>query len=448
MKFFRAHFLFLFLVLLFSSCSKDVVLDSYGKPEDTDTYTIMMYGCGGGNLDFFMIQNIEEALLIGSSDKVKFTGQINFSNAFQSVDGMQNTQRFIVGDTPNQSYEPVYTYDKLLNLSDPKNLTDFINWSKKECPSDKYILLLWNHGGGWLPHYDAPESKGIIFDDNFKNGECLTLNNLVKGIEDSNTKFKMIYFDACLMGMLEVITGVKECTDYVMTASHITPGLGGDYNSLIYHLGTNTNFEDSMKEYCRETVSHWSAQNQPLDLKVIRMNKLDNFLSEVKVFAGLLNEVTDYVNQYIDQKATGTLTPEDTAMQLTVYNMYNYAINSCYHYYNTSSPNFYPFYDILYLAEYFTASQQYTTFSARFVDMASRLNRSWDKTVVCSHVSSIARNYDFSVAVTIVDKVLWKEKKYDSTYNGLVFDQVTNWGTWLSKNPIRPTNNPSPDNFY
>lgn len=446
MKRIRFTLLFAVLISLFASCSKDEVLDAYGKPEDNDSYTIMMYGCGGGDLDFSMIQNIEEALLIGTSDKVKFTGQVNFSKEFQAIPATKNTQRFIIGNTPGQEYEPTYIFDELLNLAEPENLTDFIKWSKKQCPSDNYILLLWNHGGGWMPEDDAPQSKGIIFDDNHNN-ECLTLNNLVKGIEDSNTKLKMIYFDACLMGTLEVITGIKECADYVMGASHITPGIGGDYNSLIHHLGTKTNFEDSMKEYCRETVAHWSMSNDPLDLKVIKLDKLDNFLKEVKVFADLLNEVTDDINLYLDKKAAGTLDPDDTVRQVSVYNMFNKAINSCYHYHHTTPSAFYPFFDILYFAEYFTASGTYNPYAARFVDIASRLNRSWNQAVVCSQISAIARNYDFSIAVTIVDDFDWKDLGYNTAYNGLVFDQITNWGTWLSKNRINPVNNPDPETF-
>lgn len=48
----------------------------------------MMYGCGGGNLDICMVTNIKKDLLAGSTDHVKFTGQIKFSKRLQ---GYENT---------------------------------------------------------------------------------------------------------------------------------------------------------------------------------------------------------------------------------------------------------------------------------------------------------------------------------------------------------------------
>ena len=69
-------------VALFASCvEKDYYITEVPEePKDESTYTIMMYGCGGGNLDLPMVTNIREALLAGASDRVKFTGQIKFSS--------------------------------------------------------------------------------------------------------------------------------------------------------------------------------------------------------------------------------------------------------------------------------------------------------------------------------------------------------------------------------
>ena len=36
---------------------------------------------------------------------------------------------------------------------------------------------------------------------------------------------------------------------------------------------------------------------------------------------------------------------------------------------------------------------------------------------------------------------------YDGIYNTLKFDQATNWGDWLSINPLKPTGNPDPSTY-
>lgn len=463
MRTFRFSLLMAVLVSLFSACKNDaeVVLDDYGKPEDTKTYTIMMYGCGGGNLDECMMQNIDEAFYFGATDRVNFTAQVNFSKKYQDNPELKNTQRFIVPNTPDTDPDPESMFDSLLDLSDPKNLTEFIRWSKEQRPADEYILLLWNHGGGWMPVHDDPEgykqsleqnkkdeeeqpnTRAICYDDNFGN-RALTLNNLVKGIKDSNTKFKMIYFDACLMGTMEVITGVSECADYFMGASHITPGIGGDYNSLMYHLGSKTNFEDSMKEYCRETMAHWNVLDQPYDLKVINLTKLDIYLKEINMFAKYLNEVAEISCKYMEDMNNGTYDPADSIEVERVAYMMNNAVNKCYKY---SGPNEGPFYDLNYLAEYFTSYPLYNPYSAKFVDVSSRMNRAWNQVVVCNETSRIARQLDLSVAVTMVYAQDWQDMGYEKTYEKLEFHKATAWGDWLSDNPIEPKNNPNPSIF-
>ena len=64
-----------------------------------------------------------------------------------------------------------------------------------------------------MPKYDAPVGRAVVHDDIFDKA-ALTLEDLVKGIKDSGTKMKIIYYDACLMGMLEIMSGITECADY------------------------------------------------------------------------------------------------------------------------------------------------------------------------------------------------------------------------------------------
>ena len=132
MKNFTLKFALLFIVTIFASCVEKEYITVAGdeKPKDESTYTIMMYGCGGGNLDLPMVTNIREALLAGSTDRVKFTGQVKFSKKFQAYEETAGTQRFIVDSTSENWYTPVEILDTQLKLYDPQKLTDFINWSK------------------------------------------------------------------------------------------------------------------------------------------------------------------------------------------------------------------------------------------------------------------------------------------------------------------------------
>ena len=434
-------FVLLFFVTIFASCiDKDYyTMEAPEEPKDESTYTIMMYGCGGGNLDLPMVTNIREALLAGSTDRVKFTGQIKFSAAYQEYEETAGTQRFIVGDTPENWYTPVEVLDTELALYDPKNLTDFINWSKEQCPADEYILLLWNHGGGWTPDDDAPKNRAVIYDDVLEK-KGLSLDELVKGIKDSGTKMKMIYYDACLMGMMETMAGLTECADYALAASHITTGLGGDFNSLMYHLNNSTNFEEAIKEYCFETMSHWNLEGKPYDLTLVDLSKMDNLLKEVKVFSGYLKEVVQIVAKC--QEDLENCSNDEKS----IHDMYLAALNNCYMY----DTNYFasPFFDLQNFAEIFTICGAFNSYTPKFVDMASRLKRAFKEVIVCKQLSNIiAGSLDLSLAVTIVHDKIWEALKYPSVYPGLKFQQATNWGDWLAINPYMPTGNPNPGNI-
>lgn len=304
------------LYLTISCNKKNTEIEDYkNKPEDSRTYTIMMYGCGGGNLDRAMIMNIQEALLAGSSDRVKFTGQVKFSARFQDTEAFKGTQRFVVGSENGTWYIPKEILDSKLELYNPQNLTDFINWSKKECPADDYILLLWNHGSAWTPEKDAPDTRAIVHDDNLDK-----------------------------RGMLEVVTGIRDCAEYVLCASHVTPDMGGDYNSLIYHLNNSTDFEVAMSKFCHEAVSHWDCLDMSLDLTLVNLSKMDKLLKEIKVLSGYMEEAAK-----ITSKVSNNQNNEEYSNEYNIAKAFKDAINKSYHYiwiYNDDGVSRYPFYDI------------------------------------------------------------------------------------------------------
>ena len=83
------------LPLGFTACSddEDPTTEQSAEPEpepepDAD-YTVMLYGCGGGNLDDALIYNLSQVEGYGYSDKVQFTGLVKFSVPYQTGDDAQ-----------------------------------------------------------------------------------------------------------------------------------------------------------------------------------------------------------------------------------------------------------------------------------------------------------------------------------------------------------------------
>ena len=81
------------------------------------------------------------------------------------------------------------------DISRADSLTNFINWAAKTCPARKYILIMSDHGGGYLPHAELPsadaaaarQTRGVIY-DNGHNGAHFTAKTLAQAISQASVR--------------------------------------------------------------------------------------------------------------------------------------------------------------------------------------------------------------------------------------------------------------------
>lgn len=408
------------IVVLLSGCTeKNYYLM---EPEqDTDTYTIMLYGCGGGNLDPSMQVNLQEAIAEGVNERVQFTGQIKYSKEYQAEHPeLRGTLRFSLRDAEDEKVVPAEVLSETLPLYDPETLADYIRWSKQTAPADQYILVLWNHGNGWTPYQDGEKSRAVCFDDNLEGMPPLSLDELVEAVKLSETHLKMIYYDACQMALLENYAGLTEVTDYVLGASHNTPGIGGDYSSLIYNLTQSVNFEEAMAIYCNDVIRHWEASNEAYDLGLFDLSHMDDVLDGVSLLGKTLDDIL--------QIAPGSENYDPYTMAAIDFSIYK-----CYRF-STSTP----YYDVGNLAEllaYRVANESHTP---RFIRAASTLSRALSRAFVCHYYTSQLNSRHLTIGVTMLHKKDWAEQGYEGVYEQLTFDRKTKWSNWLKRNEMVP----------
>ena len=198
---------------LFTACSDSSVDPTPTPTPGTDTpaagtYTIMLYGCGGGNLDQYLIYNLNQ---LTYSDKVKFTGLVKFSQEYQSNAELAGTRQI---DMTQEGMKDVQKYNANYRLDDPQHLADFIKDAKQRCPADKYILIFWDHGDTFgvndqpvqNSYPEEPAStgtRGVIYDDNIKDAKGMSIFEMAEGLKRSDTKLDLIYMDVCLMNTIE-----------------------------------------------------------------------------------------------------------------------------------------------------------------------------------------------------------------------------------------------------
>ena len=102
------------------------------------------------------------------------------------------------------------------DYANPDSLTNFINWAVKEYPAKKYILVLTDHGGGYMPHYDLQYNKTRYIMNEATYRTSFSVHSLKYALQRANVHFDALYFDACLMNSLEYLYELKNQTDYLL----------------------------------------------------------------------------------------------------------------------------------------------------------------------------------------------------------------------------------------
>jgi len=200
--------LFLCSLTIFSFAQKDWTYLIYLNGSDLES------DGGAGTSD------IEEMLDAGSTNNVNMV----FMTGGAKKEGWETLQRFVVENGEEIPIEFVAPND---DMSDPQNLTDFIDWATQNYPADKYVLDLWNHGMG---------VRGYGHDEN--SDQEMKVPEFTRGIANSSfiqsgNRFEIIGFDACLMGSVEVQNSVQDYAEYFVGSEELEPGHGWNYTPII-----------------------------------------------------------------------------------------------------------------------------------------------------------------------------------------------------------------------
>lgn len=107
------------------------------------------------------------------------------------------------------------------------NITTFIKKAVEHAPADRYVLVLWNHGGGSIDGYGDSANSSTVID--IKNA-----------VAESGIHFDIIGFDACLMSTLETAYSLKDYADYFVASEELENGLGWNYQDFLTKLANNS----------------------------------------------------------------------------------------------------------------------------------------------------------------------------------------------------------------
>lgn len=256
------------------------------KQEEKADWTVLLYLCGtdlesGGGM---ASMNLDALKKVEASDSINFivqTGGAEYWNT-QEVDAGK-LQRFLVNGGKITMVEEL----PLANMGDPETFGDFLAWGAQAYPAEKYMAVVWDHGGG--PLY------GAVSDELY--GSIMTVPELAMGIKEAGVQFEIIGFDACLMASIEIADALEPYGKYLVASEETEPGLGWDYESLGQYLVENPECDGTElgKVICDSYVKMNSEEGGGAELLTLSVTDLEKVPVLVDAFGEAVLEMGNYV---------------------------------------------------------------------------------------------------------------------------------------------------------
>lgn len=203
-------------------------------------WTIMVYMCADNNLDSAALEDINEMEMLGSNADVNILVQIDRPDSATGGTGQwKGARRYYIrkDSKPTTITSPVVYWfgqpdtDNEIDMGDPDELSDFVEWATTCYPAEHYMLVLWNHGNGWtIVRSSRITARAICFDDT--SDTWLDVDQ-IRGALQGLPHLRIIGLDACLMQMIEVAYEFRGLADIMVGSEDIEPGDGWEYQDAL-----------------------------------------------------------------------------------------------------------------------------------------------------------------------------------------------------------------------
>ena len=223
------------------------------------TWTFMVYLNGDNDLDPFMeeaFNNMEKAAQNPDANILALWDRCSLlsddgTECFDKDKGIVNTRLHRV-EYDNSELITVDWNPGELDMGDPDTLVNFVTWARDNYPAKHYFLSILDHGGGWSPTFTeeseqklAPLSPPVPpnfgglggqdhfiplrrsyhvfggtglswdFSDDYNYLSTAEMRRALCSItREGSAKMDVVFYDACLMGMIEEVYEIRDYVNY------------------------------------------------------------------------------------------------------------------------------------------------------------------------------------------------------------------------------------------
>jgi len=189
------------------------------QPKD---WTILVYSVSDNNLYEYMQQDLDEAERVGSTNEMN----VLVETSHQPKGGSVVRMKLEPDQTEGLKSPVLQDLGASRDMSKSESMAESIAWAMKEYPSKHFMVIVSDHGGGWLGanHSESTDSwmTAADLEAGFKKAQEMT-----------GKKIDVIGFDECLMASTEVAHQIKDCADYMVASEEVEGGAGWQYDEAL-----------------------------------------------------------------------------------------------------------------------------------------------------------------------------------------------------------------------
>ena len=269
-------------------------------------WTVMVFVNGKNDLEAAGLLNLNMMELVGSNKDVSIVAEIGRMKGQAQGDTADDgdwtgSRRIYVqkDDDMEKIKSPAVMTTPTVDMGDYKRAVDFVKWSKKNYPAEKYLLILWDHGSGWMdPRKEAKAAasndKGISFDD--ETGNYIRTREIGSIVREAGG-VDVLAFDACLMQMGEVLSEVKGSAQVMVGSEETISGVGYPYHIFLSAMAREpgmgaeklgTILVEAYKMFYETTIKKGAQLSA---VRVAKAGELEARVKEVAAAARAANDV-------------------------------------------------------------------------------------------------------------------------------------------------------------
>jgi len=265
-------------------------------------WTVLVFVNGKNDLESAGLLNLNMMEMVGSNKDLNILAEFGRMNGQQrdtDADGNWTGSRRIYvkkdADMEKISSPVVLTTEKV-DMGDYKRAVDFVLWAKKNYPAEKYLLILWDHGTGWMDPRQEPKKtseKGISFDD--ETGNYIRTREIGSIVKEAGG-VDVLAFDACLMQMGEVLSEIKGSASVMVGSEETIPGVGYPYHVFLGAMAREPGMSaEKLGSIMVEAYKmfYQSDVKRGAQLSAVRVAKASEFETRVKALTAAIKGVND-----------------------------------------------------------------------------------------------------------------------------------------------------------